>query len=144
MLTRSEDSSGNGKRVTDPAELFGAATLQKAREIAYGYKLTIERSDRLSYIGSSVELPTVFADGATPEKCYEATQEALSVAIAAMLEAGQAPPQSAAFMKRTTQVNVRLTHEEKAMIASAATKAGFKGLADFIRTTVLDRALFNR
>ena len=28
--------------------------------------------------------------------------------------------------------------------AAAAAKAGFKGLADFIRTTVLDRALFNR
>jgi len=29
------------------------------------------------------------------------------------------------------------------MIAAAA-KSGFKGLADFIRTTVLDRALLNR
>lgn len=47
-------------------------------------------------------------------------------------------------MKRTTQVNVCLTHEEKSLIASAAAKSGFKGLADFIRTTVLDRALFNR
>jgi len=84
------------------------------------------------------------ADGNTPEKCYEATQEALTVAVATMLEAGQTPPQPAAFMKRNTQVNVRLTHEEKILIANAATRAGFKGLADFIRTTVLDRALFNR
>jgi predicted RNase H-like HicB family nuclease len=144
MSTRSKHSSGNGKKVTDPAKPFRSAILQEAREIALGYKLTIEKSDRLGYVGSSVELPTVFADGATPEKCYEATQEALSVAVATMLEAGQTPPQSAAFMKRTTQVNVRLTHEEKAMIAAAAAKAGFKGLADFIRTTVLDRALFNR
>lgn len=30
------------------------------------------------------------------------------------------------------------------MIASAAAKAGFQGLADFTRTTVLDLALFNR
>jgi len=67
-----------------------------------------------------------------------------AVAVAAMLEAGQTPPQPAAFMKRTTQVNIRLTHEEKAMIAAAAAKAGFKGLADFIRTTILDRVLFNR
>jgi predicted RNase H-like HicB family nuclease len=130
--------------VIDPAEPFRPAILQKAREIAHGYKLTIEKSDRLGYIGSSVELPTVFADGDTPQKCYEATQEALSVAVAAMLETGQTPPQPAAFMKRTTQVNVRLTHEERAMIAAAAAKAGFKGLADFIRSTVLDRALFNR
>ncbi len=130
--------------VSDPAKPFRPAILQEARAIARGYKLTIEKSERLGYIGSSVELPTVFADGDTPEKCYEATQEALSVAVATMLEAGQTPPQAAAFMKRTTQVNVRLTHEEKAMSASAAAKAGFKGLGDFIRTTVLDRALFNR
>jgi len=130
--------------VSDPAAPFGPSILQEARDIAGGYKLTIEKSERLGYIGSAVEMPTVFADGPTPQKCYQATQEALSVAVAAMLEAGQTPPQSAAFMKRTTQVNVRLTHEEKALIASAATRAGFKGLADFIRTTVLDRALFNR
>jgi predicted RNase H-like HicB family nuclease len=144
MLARSKHSSGNGKKVADPAEPFRPSILQKARDIAHGYKLTIEKSERLGYIGSSVEIPTVFADGDTPDKCYEATQEALSVAVATMLEAGQTPPQPAAFMKRTTQVNVRLTHEEKALIAAAAAKAGFKGLADFIRTTVLDRALFNR
>jgi predicted RNase H-like HicB family nuclease len=144
MSTRSRHSSGNGKRVTDPAAPFRPALLQKAREIAHGYKLTIEKSDRLGYVGSSVELPTVFADGATPDKCYEAAQEALSVAVAALLETGQTPPQPAAFMRRTTQVNVRLTYEEKAMIAAAAAKAGFKGLADFIRTTVLDRTLFSR
>jgi predicted RNase H-like HicB family nuclease len=144
MSTRSKNSSGNGKRTTDPAAPFHASILEKAREIARGYKLMIEKSDRLNYVGSAVEMPTVFADGATPQKCYEATQEALSVAVATMLESGQTPPQSAAFMKRTTQVNVRLTHEEKAMIAAAAAKSGFKGLADFIRTTVLDRALFNR
>ncbi len=141
MSTRLKHSSGNGKKVSDP---FRPALLEKAREIAGGYKLLIEKSERLGYIGSSVEIPTVFADGATPEKCYEATQEALSVAVAAMLEAGQTPPQAAGFMKRNTQVNVRLTHEEKALIAAAAAKSGFKGLGDFIRATVLDRALFNR
>ena len=144
MSTRSKHSSGNGKKVTDLTTPFRPSVLEQARAIASGYKLTIERSERLGYIGSSVELPSVFADSDTPDKCYRATQEALSVAVAAMLEAGQRPPQPAAFMKRTTQVNVRLTHEEKAMIASAATRAGFKGLADFIRTTVLDRAIFNR
>jgi predicted RNase H-like HicB family nuclease len=145
MSVKSKHSSGNGKRATtDPAAPFRPSVLEKAREIASGYKLTIEKSDRLGYIGSSVELPTVFADGDTPQKGYEATHEALTVAVAAMLEAGHTPPHPAAFMKRNAQVNVRLTHEEKAMIANAATRAGFKGLADYIRTTVLDRALFNR
>jgi predicted RNase H-like HicB family nuclease len=130
--------------VTNPAKPFRPSILKKAREIARAYKITIEKSEHLGYMGSSVEMPTVFADGDTPDKCYKATQEALSVAAAAMLEAGQKPPQPAAFMKRTTQVNVRLTHEEKSMIAAAAARSGFKGLADFIRTTILDRALFNR
>ena len=144
MSTRSRHSSGNGKKVSNPAEPFRPSILQKAREIARDYKLTIEKSERLGYVGSSIEMPTVFADGDTPDKCYRATQEALCVAVAAMLEAGQTPPQPAAFMKRNTQVNVRLTHEEKSMIAAAAAKSGFKGLADFIRTTILDRALFGR
>jgi predicted RNase H-like HicB family nuclease len=144
MSTRSRHSSGNGKKVSDAAEPFRPSILQKAREIARDYKLTIEKSEHLAYIGSSIEMPTVFADGDTPDKCYQATQEAMSVAVATMLEAGQTPPQAAGFMKRNTQVNVRLTHEEKSMIAAAAAKSGFKGLADFIRTTVLDRALFNR
>ena len=141
MSTRLKHSSGNGKKVSDP---FRPTILQKAREIVRHYKLIIEKSDHLGYLGSSVEMPTVLADGATPDQCYRATQEALSVAVATMLEAGQTPPQSAGFMKRTTQVNVRLTPEEKALMASAAAKAGFKGLGDFIRATVLDRALFNR
>jgi predicted RNase H-like HicB family nuclease len=144
MSVRSKHSSGNGKKTkTSPATPFAPSVLEKAREIASGYKLTIEKSDRLGYIGSSVELPTVFADAATPQKCYEATLEALSVAVAAMIEAGQTPPQPAAFMKRTTQVNVRLTQEEKTMIASAATRAGFKGLGDYIRTTILRGCLSN-
>jgi predicted RNase H-like HicB family nuclease len=130
--------------VSDPALPFDPSILRKAREIACDYRLTIEKSDRLGYIGSSIEMPTVFADGDTPDKCYKATQEALSVAVAAILEAGQTPPQPAGFMKRSTQVNIRLTHEEKSMIAAAAARSGFKGLADFIRTTVLDRALFSR
>lgn len=121
-----------------------AAIMRKAHDIARQYKLTIEKSESLGYIGSSVEIPTVFADGDAPDKCYQATQEALSVAVGAMLEAGQTPPQPAAFMKRTTQVNVRLTQEEKSMIAAAAARSGFKGLADFIRSTILDRVIFSR
>ena len=118
--------------------------MRKARQIARQYKLTIEKSESLGYIGSSVEIPTVFADGDTPDNCYKATQEALGLAVGAMLEAGQTPPQPAAFMKRTTQVNVRLTQEEKSMIAAAAARSGFKGLADFIRSTILDRIIFSR
>jgi len=144
MSTKSKHSSGNGKRVSNVAEPFSPAILSKAQGIARDYRITIEKSDSLGYIGTSIEIPTVFADGKTPGNCYEATQQALTVAVATMLETGQKPPQPAAAMKRTTQVNVRFTHEEKSMIATAAANSGFKGLADFIRNAVLDRILFSR
>ena len=144
MSTKSKHSSGNGERVNNPAEPFSPAILHRAREIARDYRITIEKSERLGYVGNSIEIPTVFADGKTPGDCYEATQQALTIAVATMLESGQKPPQPAAAMKRTTQVNVRLTHEERSMIATAAANSGFKGLADFIRTAVLDRILFSK
>ena len=144
MSTRSKPSSARKTATRKPTDPFSPAAMRKAHEIARQYKLTLEKSETLGYIGSSIEIPTVFADGATPDECYEATQQALSVAVAVMLEAGQTPPQPAAFMKRTTQVNIRLTQEEKSMIAAAASRSGFKGLADFIRSTILDRVLFSR
>jgi predicted RNase H-like HicB family nuclease len=144
MSTKSKHSSGNGKKVNDAAAPFAATVLRKAREIARAYRITIEKSDSLGYIGTAVELPTVFADGRMPGDCYEATQQALTIAVATMLEAGQRPPRPAAAMKRTAQVNVRLTYEERSMIATAAANSGFQGLSDFIRNTVLDRILFSR
>jgi predicted RNase H-like HicB family nuclease len=144
MSSRSKPSSAKKTATRKVDSAFSPAIIRKARQIAHQYKLTIESSESLGYVGSSIEIPTVFADGDTPDKCYEATQEALSIAVGTMLEAGQIPPQPAAFMKRTTQVNVRLTQEEKSMIAAAAARSGFKGLADFIRSTILDRVIFSR
>jgi predicted RNase H-like HicB family nuclease len=144
MSTKSKHSSGNGKKINNVAEPFSPSIMHKAQEIARDYRIAIEKSDALGYVGTSIEMPTVFADAKTPGACYEATQQALTVAVATMLEAGQKPPQPAAAMKRTTQVNVRLTYEEKSMIATAAANSGFKGLADFIRNVVLDRILFSR
>ena len=41
------------------------------------------------------------------------------------------------WLHRSAQVNVRLTPEEKAALESKAKAKGFRGLSDFIRTTVL-------
>jgi len=41
---------------------------------------------------------------------------------------------------RTTQVNVRLTQEEEALLTSAAAQSGFQGLGDYLRATVLAHA----
>jgi predicted RNase H-like HicB family nuclease len=118
--------------------------VHKAKKIAADYRIILERNDRLGFIGSAVELPTVFADDKTPEKCYKATEEALMVAVATMIESGQRPPQPASAKKRTEQVNVRLTAEEKLLFANAAANLGFKGISDFIRNTALNTVLSSR
>ena len=128
----------------DLRRAFKASVLRKAKKIAADYRIVLERDERLGFIGSSVELPTVFADAKTPEKCYRAAEEALMVAVATMIECGQRPPQPASAGKRTEQVNVRLTAEEKLLFANAAMNLGFKGISDFIRNTALNSVLSSR
>lgn len=118
--------------------------MRKAKKMAADYRIVLEKNERLGFIGSSVELPTVFADAKTPDKCYKATQEALMVAVATMIECGQRPPQPASAGRRTEQVNVRLTAEEKLLFANAAMNLGFKGISDFIRNTTLNSVLSSR
>ncbi|MBN2182516.1 MAG: type II toxin-antitoxin system HicB family antitoxin [Sedimentisphaerales bacterium] len=115
--------------------------MRKARNIVADYRIMLERNEKLGFIGSAVELPTVFADAKTPENCYKETEEALMVAVATMIECGQRPPQPASAGLRTEQVNVRLTAEEKLLFANAAMNLGFKGVSDFIRNSALDRVL---
>ena len=143
-MSRNSKNSSKGvaksKRLDRP---FKESVLLKAKRIVADYRIILERNKRLGFIGSSVELPTVFADAKTPDKCYKAAKEALLVAVATMIECGQRPPQPASAKKRTVQVNVRLTSEEKLLLANAATNLGFKGISDFIRNTALSRILTN-
>jgi len=102
-----------------------------------GYRLLLERDARLGFVGSSIEIPTVFADGKTPDACVSALREALTVAAATMLEHGIRPPMGRS--KRTLQVNVRLAPDEKLAIEEAATRMGFKGISEFLRAAAMDR-----
>lgn len=129
------------ERLDQPFEQF---VLRKAKQLAGQYRLTLEKNEKLGFIGSSMELPTVFADGPTPEACYEATEAALTVAVATMIECGQTPPQPMSARKRTEQVNVRLTAEEKILLTNAASSFGFKGLSDFLRNIALNCVLSAR
>ena len=144
MSRSSKNSSKNeakSKRLKKP---FKESIVRQAKKLIADYRIILERHDRLGFIGCSVELPTVFADAKTPEQCYKATEEALMVAIATMIESGQRPPQPASAGRRTEQVNVRLTAEEKLLFANAAMNLGFKGVSDFIRNSALDRVLTSR
>ncbi len=144
MLRNSKNSSKNEAKSNKLEKLFSESILREAKRISDGYRIVLERNDRLGFIGSSVEMPTVFADAKTPEQCYKAIQEALMVAVATMLECGQRPPQPASAGMRTEQVNVRLTAEEKLLFDNAAKNLGFKGVSDFLRNAALNRVLSTR
>ena len=143
----SKSSKNSSKSVAKSRALerpFKESVVRKAKKIAADYRIILERNDRLGFIGTAVEFPTVFADARTPEKCYKAIEEALMVAVATMIECGQRPPQPASAGRRTVQVNVRLTAEEKLLFSNAAANLGFKGISDFIRNTALNTVLSGR
>jgi predicted RNase H-like HicB family nuclease len=113
--------------------------LARAREIAAGYQVVMWTEDG-EYYGRGVELPSTMGDGATPDACMKATREALTVTVAYMLEQGEAPPPAASEEKRTEQINLRVSAEEKLRLETLARQHGFKGVADYLRATGLARA----
>lgn len=100
------------------------------------YQIIIHFEDD-EYYGRGLEMPSVMAEGKTPDDCVAATREALTIAVAYLLESGQTPPSPASEGKRSEQVNIRLTAEEKLMLEEAARRKGFRGISDFIRSTSL-------
>ena len=141
MSISSKSSSKNKSKAEEISAPFKKPVLNKARTIVDDYRITLEKNDRLGFIGSSLELPTVFADAKTPDDCYKAAREALSVAVATMIERGQKPPEPVSAHKRTFQVNVRLTAEEKILLSNAACNSGFRGISDFVRRTAINHIL---
>jgi predicted RNase H-like HicB family nuclease len=118
---------------------FATEIWRQAKAIAGEYQIVVE-CEEAHWYGRGLELPHVFGDGATPEKCIAQTREALAVAAAYLLEQGQQPPTPARMGHRTQQVNVRLTAEEKAILEGTARRKGFEGLSDFIRAAALESA----
>jgi predicted RNase H-like HicB family nuclease len=110
---------------------------QTAQKFASEYQIILNTEDG-EWFGRGLELPNVFGDGATAEKCVESTREALASAVAYLLEAGKTPPAPAQQGLRTQQVNIRLTVDEKALLESRAHSRGFTGLSDFIRAVVME------
>ena len=137
----SKNSKNTSKTKVDKKHLerpFAASVLRSAGKTAKQYHIILERHHELGFTASCVEFPTVFADGQTPDKCVKAIQKALTAAVATMIESGKEPPKPFSAKKRDVQVNVRLTYAEKMALAQASKNHGFKGLSDFIRTSVLD------
>ena len=119
---------------------FDAPILRRARQIAGSYRLILEPDEDMGYVGRSLELPTVFADGKTPAACIRATLEALTTAVATLLELGEHPPLAAKEGRRQAQINIRVSAEEKLVLEETARRNGFRGVSDFVRSAALDRS----
>src|SRR5437763_16898943 len=118
MSARSKKPS---RRIDRP---FDADLLRRAKIIADNYQIVIQSEDG-AYFGRRLEMPFVMSDGKTPDECVHATREALTVAVAYLLESGKTPPVAATESARKEQVNIRLTAEEKLLLEEAARSKGF-------------------
>ena len=84
MSGKSEKSAGLNKP-------FAARVLAKVREIAEGYQIIVHCEEGHWY-GRGLEMPQVFGDGKSVERCMENTHKMLTGAAALMLERGERPP----------------------------------------------------
>jgi len=128
------DKSRNSRKALDRP--FEVDVLGRARRIAAQYQIILQFEDG-EYYGRGLEMPFVMSDGKTPDACVRATREALMVAVATLLEAGKTAPSPASENKRTEQVNIRLTQEEKLVLEHAARSHGFRGIGDYVRSRSL-------
>jgi predicted RNase H-like HicB family nuclease len=116
---------------------FEENVLRKARQIARQYRVVIEPAGRARFIGWSIEMPGVMADGKTPADCTDATYQALEFGVATLLEMGRVPPAPSHKRRRNNQINVRVSAEEKIILEEAAQQRGFQGISDFIRSVAM-------
>jgi predicted RNase H-like HicB family nuclease len=139
MSTSARRKRPRSRGEADLRRPFDRRVLARARDIAAGYQVVMWAEDGHFY-GRGVELPTTFGDGPSPDACMKDTREALSVTVAYMLEQGEAPPPAASEEKRTEQINLRVSAEEKLRLETLARQYGFKGVADYLRARGLARA----
>lgn len=116
---------------------FDEGVLRRAKRIARSYRIMLEPDEDGGYVGRAVEMPSVFGAGSTPNRCVEETREALISAIATMIEAGEVVPAASGGRTRRSQVNVRLTSEEKLILEQRARAGGFRGVSDYVRAAAL-------
>lgn len=128
--------SKSSRKKADVRHPVDPQVLRRARQIAATYQIIIHYEDG-EYYGRGLEMPQVMNDGKTPDECVEKTRDILTTAVAYMLEQGQVPPAPAAENRRTEQLNIRLTPEEKLLLEDAARRKGFRGLSDFVRNASL-------
>src|SRR5690349_3060952 len=116
---------------------FDPSILARARGISRKYRIVLEPCDDAGYIGSSLEMPGVFADGKAPDGCGTEVREELAAAVAYVMAPGETPPVPASEQVRDRQVNIRVTEAEQLRLREAAKAQGFNDISDYVRTTSL-------
>lgn len=134
MPTKSKKRAAGDKRLDRP---FDSAVLSRARKLAEKYRIVLEPHEQVGFIGSSLELPNVYADAKTADECVAAVREALTGAVAYLIESHQVPPAPAAEQIRNRQMNVRLTEAEQLRLKEAARAGGFSDTSEYIRSRLL-------
>ena len=104
--------------------------------MASEYRILLEPAEGGGFAGHCVEVPTVWARGRTADECVEATRRGATMVVAYLLEQDRPVPRSA--KKRTEQVNIRLSGEEKILLKAAAQDEGLNSLSDFVRRLALE------
>jgi predicted RNase H-like HicB family nuclease len=114
--------------------------MERARSLAEQYRLTLQSTGQGGYVGSSVELPRVFAEGSDVESCVQSTRQALAGAVAVMWKTGRQPPAPMRERRRDEQINLRVSADEKLLLEASARQQGFRSVSDYVRTRALDGA----
>ena len=136
MSARLKKSSLTTKKVDKP---FSPEILVLGRKRSAEYQVVLHSEDGHWY-GRGLEMPHVFGDGKTAEACVDSTRDALAGAVCYLIETGKSPPVPARSGRRSEQVNVRLSVEEKLVSESTAKRKGFQGISDFLRVAGLETA----
>jgi predicted RNase H-like HicB family nuclease len=112
----------------------------RAQALARSYRLVLEADAELGFVGRTVELPLVMADGRTIEACAKAVLRASAEAVSALLERGIRPPAPSREGRREVQINIRLTAEERLTLEAAAERTSARSISDFVRLAALRHA----
>jgi predicted RNase H-like HicB family nuclease len=71
---------------------FDEEILKQATSMAQDYHIVLEGDQKSGFVGTWCEYPSIIGDGETKEECIESTREAITVALAYLLETGQELP----------------------------------------------------
>jgi predicted RNase H-like HicB family nuclease len=116
---------------------FDPVILKRARKLAEKYRIVLEADADGGYLASALELPNVLSDGANPNAAVAAARDALTAAVAYLIESGQTPPLPADEQVRNKQINIRLTETEQRLLKEAAKANNCSDMSEYVRSKVL-------